>query len=80
MLFKQTIVVVFSISDLFVHERLVDDLIFLSNKSFSSILENAQFEITKLAHVLNANHPYYQLFRETSYSCLHHVFITDVKA
>ena len=46
LLFKQTIVFI-CISDLFVHERLVGYLIFLSNASFSSIFENAQFEITK---------------------------------
>ena len=55
-LFKQNIAFI-CISDIVVHENLVDYLIFLSNTSFSSILENAQFGITKLAHVLNANTP-----------------------
>ena len=54
MLFKQRIAFI-CISDLFVHEHIMDYLILLSNTSFSSILENAQFEIMKLAHVLNAN-------------------------
>ena len=34
----------------------------LKKISLSSILEKAQFEITKLEHVLNANSPLYRLF------------------
>ena len=43
----------------------MDCFIFLSNAPFSSILENEQFKITKLAHVLNANNPLFRLFRVT---------------
>ena len=37
--------------------------------------KKAQFEITILTHVLNADNPLYRLFRETLYPCLHHLFI-----
>ena len=53
------------ISDLFVHEHFVNYLILLSNTSFSSILVNAQIEMTKCAHVLNATNPLNRLFRVT---------------
>ena len=46
-------------------KHFVDYFIFLSNTSFSAILENAQFEITKLTLVLNADIPSYRLFRVT---------------
>ena len=36
-------------------EHFVDYFIFLSNSSFSAILDKTQFERTKLAHVLNAD-------------------------
>ena len=50
----------------------MDYFIFLSNTPsfiyiyiYIYILNNTEFEITKLAHVLNANNPKYQLFRVT---------------
>ena len=43
----------------------MDYFIFLSNTSFSAILEKAQFEIKKLAHVLSTDNPLYQIFRAT---------------
>ena len=44
----------------------VDHFIFLSNTPFSDIFEKkTQFEITKLAHVLNADKPLYRFFRVT---------------
>ena len=57
----------------------MDYLMFLCYTLFSSILENAQFEIMKLAHVLNANKPWNRLFRVTSCPCLHHLFINYQK-
>ena len=52
-------------------EHFVDYFIFLSNTYFSSILKNAQFEISNLARVLNANNPLYlrhcQLFTPSIY-------------
>ena len=43
----------------------MDYYIFLSNTSFSAISEKAKLEITKLAHVLNADNPSYRLFSPT---------------
>ena len=70
---KQTIVVFlfffffvfFFISELFVQDHYVENFMFLSNTSFSAILEKVLLETTKLASVLNADNPLYRLFRVT---------------
>ena len=64
-MFSKQIIDFICISDLFVQGYFVDYFIFLSNTSFSAILGKAQFEITKLAHVLNADNPLYRLFHVT---------------
>ena len=60
-------------------ESLVEYFIFLTNTSFQPIKENAQFEIPILIYGLNADNPLYQLFRVTSCSCLHLLFIRPSK-
>ena len=58
-------------------ESLVEYFIFLTKTSFKPIKENAQFEIPISIQIygLNADNPLYQLFRVTSCSCLHLLFI-----